>query len=649
MKLKIICLVSYAIFFSKVEAQDIGSLLLKLKTAPQDTSTIRLLNKIGFRYMSNNVDSAFFYIEAAKKLSEKLSYKMGVINYYINMHGIFIEKGNYDSSLIIVRQGLLLAEKTGEKKEMALCYENISSSYHYLLKFDSCTFYDLKALKLLEELNDRNELVILYGNLCESYSEQHQYRKAIDFGLKAKKLSKEGFGDDNDLLYVLYGLSETYLKMNKNDSAQVYANECLTLCKQEKNYTIEQLVWANMILIKINEKKYDELMPIVIKLKELGKEFNTQEYVAQLNYNYSLANFYTGKTKLAEKYALTALKISEPNKLQFISENCYTILDKIESALGNYALADQFASKRDSLNNEKINQLTGKNIQELEAKYNSQKKENEILKLQQDNQKKSILNKIFLGSIAALFLVAFLGYRNFKNKQQIAQQTAEIQQQKIIELEKDKQISAIDFMMKGQEEERSRIAKDLHDGLGGLLSGTKLSFMNVKENLVLTPENAAQFDKSLGMLDITISDLRKVAHNLMPEALVKFGLQDAVRDFCDTIQSSSGIQIKYQQFGEQRKLTNTTEVFTYRIIQELVNNAVKYAAANEILVQLTIATDKISITVEDDGKGFDKNTLLQNKGAGMDNINYRVQYFNGIVDIVTAPGNGTSINIELKA
>lgn len=649
MKWIVIWLLFFCSCISTVKAQDMGVLLEKLRTAPEDTSSIRLLNKIGFRYMSNKVDSASFYIEAAKKLSEKLSYKMGVINYYINMHGVFIEKGKYDSSLIVIRQALVLAEAAGEKKEMALCYENISSSYHYLLKFDSCTFYDLKALQLLEELNDRNELVVLYGNLCESYSEQHQYKKAISYGLKAQNLSKEGFGDDNDLLYVLYGLSETYLKLNQNDSAQFFANECLALCKKEKNYTIEQLVWANIILIKINEQKYNELMPVVDKLKALGKAFNTQEYAAQLNYNYSLAHFYTGNSKLAEEYALTALKISEPNKLQFISENCYTILDKIESALGNYALADQFGARRDSLNNEQINQLTVKNIQELEAKYNSQKKENEILKLQQDNQKKSLLNKIFIGSLAALFLVAFLGYRNFKNKQRIASQTEEIQQQKITELEKDKQLSTIDAMLKGQEEERSRIAKDLHDGLGGLLSGTKLSFMNIKENLVLSPENSILFETSLRMLDNTISDLRKVAHNLMPEALVKFGLLDAVRDFCDTIQSSSGIKIKYQQFGEQRKLTNTTEVFTYRIIQELVNNAVKHAEAKIILVQLTLAADKIGIAVEDDGKGFDKYEIFSKKGDGMENIKYRVQYFNGTLDIVTAPGNGTSINIELKA
>jgi two-component system, NarL family, sensor kinase len=140
-----------------------------------------------------------------------------------------------------------------------------------------------------------------------------------------------------------------------------------------------------------------------------------------------------------------------------------------------------------------------------------------------------------------------------------------------------------------------------------------------------------------------------VAHNLMPEALVKFGLDEAVKDFCSSIQSSSSLKVVYQQLGEKRKLTNTAEVFTYRIIQELVNNAVKHAVAKQIIVQLNINTHKLSITVEDDGKGFNINTIANSKGAGMDNIKYRVQYFNGTLDIVTAPGKGTSVNIELNA
>jgi two-component system, NarL family, sensor kinase len=237
--------------------------------------------------------------------------------------------------------------------------------------------------------------------------------------------------------------------------------------------------------------------------------------------------------------------------------------------------------------------------------------------------------------------LGFLGYHNFKTKQRL-------QNLKISELEKDKQILAIDAMLKGQEEERSRIAKDLHDGLGGLLSGTKLSFTTMKENLILTPENAIQFDKSLNMLDNTMNDLRKVAQNLMPEALVKFGLNEALNDFCSSIQSTQKVNVIYQKLGTEKKYNNTTEVFVYRIIQELINNALKHAQAKEILVQLATNENSIHITVEDDGIGYDTNAIQSKKGNGLANIEYRVNYLNGIIDTVSTPNNGTAVNIEFK-
>ncbi|MFM2327705.1 MAG: hypothetical protein RIR31_1907, partial [Bacteroidota bacterium] len=266
----------------------------------------------------------------------------------------------------------------------------------------------------------------------------------------------------------------------------------------------------------------------------------------------------------------------------------------------------------------------------------------EIVKLDAANKQKSNLNKILFGGAGLLLIISFLGYRNFKSRQKI-------QQQKITELEKDKQLLAIDAMLKGQEEERSRIAKDLHDGLGGMLSGVKLSFVNMKENMVMDAESVSSFENSIMQLDNTIAELRKVAHNLMPEALVKFGLKNAILDFCNAMQISSKTKIIFEQMGTERQLSNTADLYIYRIVQELINNAIKHAAPNQILVQLTKTTEKILLTVEDDGRGFNTEQLQFSKGIGMKNIQQRVNYFKGKIDIASQPTEGTSVNIELIA
>jgi len=220
---------------------------------------------------------------------------------------------------------------------------------------------------------------------------------------------------------------------------------------------------------------------------------------------------------------------------------------------------------------------------------------------------------------------------------------------KNIGYQKEKQLLAVEAMLKGQEEERSRLAKDLHDGLGGLLSGVKLSFINLKENMLLDEHNKRQFDKSVAQLDNTIEELRKVAHNLMPETLIKFGLKNAIEDFCESMQQSTNCRIIYQQMGVEREIGNVADVNVYRIIQELVNNSLKHGKPTQIIVQLTKMPAKILISVEDDGKGFDMAALEGRSGIGITNIKHRVSYLNGVIEIQSRPNEGAAFNIELMA
>jgi two-component system NarL family sensor kinase len=193
-----------------------------------------------------------------------------------------------------------------------------------------------------------------------------------------------------------------------------------------------------------------------------------------------------------------------------------------------------------------------------------------------------------------------------------------------------------------------RLAKDLHDGLGGMLSGVKFSLMNMKSNLIINHENVVTFERSLDMLDTSIQELRRVAHNMMPEALTKFGLDEALKDYCDNINKAQIVQVKYQSFGMDSRMDSSIEIIVYRIVQELFANIFKHAKATEVLVQLLREENRLSVTVEDNGKGFDVKSLDMNKGAGWANIRSRVEYLKGKLDLHSEEGKGTSVNIELN-
>jgi signal transduction histidine kinase len=283
-----------------------------------------------------------------------------------------------------------------------------------------------------------------------------------------------------------------------------------------------------------------------------------------------------------------------------------------------------------------------------DAAFQTEEKEKTIAFLQSKNEvqqtelkQKNVLNYLLAGSALAVIIILLLSYRNYKQKQKL-------QQQRINELETEKKLMATEAVLKGEEQERTRLAKDLHDGLGGMLSGIKYSLNTLKGNLIMTPDNAQAFERSIDMLDSSIQEMRRVAHNMMPEALVKFGLDTALKDFCNEISKSGALQVAYQSIGmENENLPQTTAITIYRIVQELINNSIKHSAAANSIVQITKAANNISLTVEDDGKGFDAAILDRSKGIGWSNIKHRIDFLNGKLDIHSGPGNGTSVLVEI--
>lgn len=257
-------------------------------------------------------------------------------------------------------------------------------------------------------------------------------------------------------------------------------------------------------------------------------------------------------------------------------------------------------------------------------------------------RQKNTLNYILIAGAMALLIISLLSYRTYKQKQKL-------QQQRIAELETQQQLTATEAVLQGEEQERTRLAKDLHDGLGGMLSGIKYSFNTMKGNLIMTPENSQAFERSMDMLDSSIKEMRRVAHNMMPEALVKFGLDTALKDFCNDVNQSGALQVSYQSIGlENEVIVQTTAITIYRIVQELINNTMKHAAAKTAIVQVSKSGSQLAITVEDDGIGFDTALLKGSKGIGWSNIQNRVEFLKGTLDVRSEKEKGTSVHIELN-
>ena len=615
-----------------------------------------ITEELSIYFPDSAVGSALLLIQLAKASNIEKQYAKALST----AAKIKVKAGLIDEAIIDNQNSTSINERLQNQIEIAKNYSIEGQINQYKGNYvDAAKFY-LKSISLCEKLNlnklsQKNNL-----GLAKVAITQKKFTEALAYLQKAVALEKmQPNGFDKAEINIQFGycysymeeiaLSEKYFGEAYNFFENRHQEFPMAFIMAERSNLYYKIDPLKAIEIQLKAQKiFDKIAPNCLtsaynmvylgeSLFELAKD---DSLINEIKY----AEIPTTKQKLmqtADELLLRGLSLTEKlkNTDGYLSTN--SILADMAIYKGDYKSAIKYYQSKFKYTDSLFSQKNKNAIAKFEA-------EKDIIKLNVENQKKESLNKILIASTLALLAFGFLVYRNFKNRKKISDQLELLQAKKITELEKEKQLQAVDAMLQGQEEERSRLAKDLHDGLGGMLSGVKLSFENMKENLILTPENAAMFDKSLNMLDNTIADLRKVAHNLMPEALVKFGLQEAVRDFCNSIQSATAIKILFQPIGVYQQINNTAEVFTYRIIQELVNNAVKHAKALQIIVQLTVNNNKISIAVEDDGKGFDVNVLTNNKGAGMDNIKYRVQYFNGTIDTVTSLGNGTSVNVELR-
>jgi len=202
-------------------------------------------------------------------------------------------------------------------------------------------------------------------------------------------------------------------------------------------------------------------------------------------------------------------------------------------------------------------------------------------------------------------------------------------------------------VLQGEEKERSRLASDLHDGLGGLLSGVKINLSNMKENVYLSEKQVAAFGQVISLLDSSIVELRRIAHNMVPETLHNYGLKTAINDFCIEIAQAGMPEVSFSFYGEDKRLSSELELSLFRITQELVNNALKHAKASQINVQLFVEERRVALQIFDNGHGFNiKESEENNKGQGIKNIKNRVAAFGGKFEIYSQFGQGTEILIE---
>ena len=332
-------------------------------------------------------------------------------------------------------------------------------------------------------------------------------------------------------------------------------------------------------------------------------------------------------------------------------KNWYKELAQTYEQLGDMKNAGKYYSLHIDLNDSLHEASFQEEISQLEARFNKAENENMIRQLEVQKERMRLVNensKLYYGiaGLAGIILVGslVLFWLRANSQRNLAQEKAKNYQQSLQTLHNQKEIELMQATISGEEVERKRMARDLHDGIGSLLSSLKMKL--VKDPNSLNTLNEEESKQVAELLNRSIGELRQIAYNLVPETLLTLGLEKALKDLCHLVKTEQ-VNIVFHAQGIRNDIPENKQIIIYRIVQELISNALRHSGCTEIVVDCSQNEALFMITVEDNGKGFSYPEATASRGSGIKNLRNRVESLKGKMQLVSSPGEGSAFNIEL--
>ncbi len=594
---RLITFISLLLLSVSVRAQvSIDSLRLVINSGKTYEDQINASIKLVENFQLKNFDSTLIEGEKALKLARKntdsvsvaeLKRQIGVASYF---------KGKYDVAATNFYESIAILEKTDNKKKLAPVYNDLAKLYRKTRSLDRALENYNKADVIYRQLKDTAGIAMILNESGVVFEYREDYKEAIRRYTASMKLA-EAAGDSLGVSYSLSNIAGVYV-IQKNYS------------EAEKNL---------LRALHIREMLKDSFA-IALTYSDLGVAMNNK-----------------GDYAKAIEYLTLSNKVAEGLKYPELQSNNYSELSAVAQKQGDFQKAFQYFLKRSALRDSLYALEKTKQIEELNSKYENARKEQQI---NEQQNRLRLQNYLFIGIAGLVLFTALLihsKYKREKLKKEQQLQAAIMKQQEI----------AVKAVMEAEENERERIAKDLHDGVGQMMSAAKMNLSAFESEITFnSSEQQKSFEKIITLVDESCKEVRTVSHIMMPNALLKNNLSIAIRDFVDKL-TNKNLQVHVYTEGLEERMDSNVETVLYRIIQECVNNAIKHAGASSLDISLIRDKDGISGTIEDNGKGFDTSDKENFEGIGLKNIITRIEYLKGTVDFDSAPGRGTVVALHV--
>lgn len=626
-----------------------------------DTAAVdRYLNS-SRRLMETHDDSVYYYLNLAVQQSYHCNFNDRIVTSLTEL-AAWHYSHNPDEAIRYAHLALQEYEarkKRTPKKQTIIykAYNVIAKSYETKGVIDSSAYYYYLLNDVIEQgiITDAEYKVSVYSQLAlfwlnTNWDINSGYIEPTRVFISKARAAEKDLKDSSVQAYTSLMLQGAYYYCTKQyDSARYYYLEFLKQRQQAgtSNVTWESATYLNVSETYLEENRIEEAVDYInriLALKDKLTGFPRYLSVAQLylsralylqkKYAESIQAFEKGFTSVGQQ-DLYGKDLIEAYKIVGNSYEALGMADKAMDYKNTYIQLHDSLMKKDKLDM----------MHRLQIKYRVAEKDKELAQQQliiaQTENRVRNRNFWLLGiSMLTVFLVIVFAMwrRNIRHKQHL-------QQKEINSFRQKMEIANLNATIEGAEKERTRIARELHDGIGGLLAAAKMNFETVRATYHL--HNKEDYTDGLKLLSEASAELRKTAHNMMPEILLQEGLVEAVSYFCQTVARNSSTRIRCQTSGPVRKFSPAFELAVYRIVQELVHNILKHARATEALVQMGFSDHLFDLSIEDNGIGMPEQVMAKNGGMGLKSIADRVRTIQGRITIQNLPGHGAGIYLEV--
>lgn len=625
------------------------SLYASLPPVLKDTSDINRYLKVAKAFIDFNFDSTQNLASKAVKKSESLAYTSGLIR-GINLLGNCAQrKGDFEEAMKHYEQVKAMALEAEDDKGMAMALNNIGIIYTQGGQYNRALAAYFEAIDYEKKIDNQKGIAEGYNNVGVVHYHMGDMENTLAY-LKKSILISESLNDYQILKKGYMNVGAIHLYRKEYDEALRYFGKGLDIAKELSDLADITIAYHNMANVYDEMGNYKKSEELYLQALGIHEKFGNRRGVA-LEYN-NLGSLFKNQKKFSRalEYFQKSIAISSQAGFLKILESSYAGLSELYASQNQHKRAYEsllvFIDLKDSL----INEENAKAFAELRTKYETAEKEKalaeEQIKTEQltaekaqaelTAEKRTRLIFLLLAGIIIILLSSFAVIQRNKRKVQAEKDAALIR-------ERDRGTQAV---FTAQEEERKRISKDLHDGVGQQLSGIKMAFQKLgKELKHQVPERSQEIDKLSEIISESADEVRSISHQMMPKALSQFGLVEALEDLLNKAFSLSEIEYQFEYFGITERFKEQIEISLYRIVQELVNNIIKHSQATKVHVQLFKNQGKLILIVEDNGKGIGKD--LSSDGHGLLNIKTRLNPIHGEINLEPSPGSGTLATIRL--